>query len=425
MSIAGLLYSIGSVPMFASRPFLAALLTAAFMRWGEHVPFVEEEVATALSSHAPAWFIGNAAMGVMAVLAALEIYAAKSPDVRAFLEEIDGFVKSGVAVLVSLALLDKESVAILKTVDHQSLFGLHTLWALMVGGAVYVMSALRRSVLEWIFDIDDNDDLGVQTLLMRVETMWTVGGLFFIVVFPAVAIVLSAATALGLWWLQKRAEYKEEQQRVPCAHCRVPIHPSALACHACGKDVAAPRRIGVFGQPKAAAIEDREMHRFLLVGRKRCPVCATRLRQRVVQQDCPTCKRRTFASPQEFEQYLGALDARLPRTLVVCFLLGSIPILGVIPGVAYFRLTLVSGLRGYIPPLRGCVSRWIVRIVNWVLIGFQVIPFAGALVLPIMCVTNYWIYRRALRGRADGDLALAAQMGTVQSGAVQPGATRA
>jgi Zn finger protein HypA/HybF involved in hydrogenase expression len=391
--------------MFASRPFLAALLTASFMRWGEHVPLVDEEVSAALSNHAPAWFVSNAAMGVMAVLAALEIYAAKSPEVRAFLEEIDGFVKSGVAVLVSLALLDKESVAILKTVDHQGLFGLHTVWALMVGGAVYVMATLRRLVLEWIFDLDDNDDLGVQTLLMRVETLWTAGGLFFIVVFPAVAIALSAATALGLWWLQKRAEYKEERQRVPCAHCQAPIHPSALTCHVCGKDAAAPRRIGVFGQPKSAAIEDRELHRLLLVGRKRCPVCATRLKQRVVQQDCPTCKRRTFASPQEFEQYLGALDARLPRTLVVCFLLGAIPIVGVIPGVAYFRLTLVSGLRGYLPPLRGCVSRWIVRIVNWVLIGFQVIPFAGALVLPTMCVTNYWIYRRALRGRAQDDLA--------------------
>lgn len=409
MSIAGVLYSVGSIPMFASRPFLAALLTASFMRWGEHVPFVDEKVAQGLSSHAPAWFVSNAAMGVMAVLAALEIYAAKSPDVRAFLQEIDGFVKSGVAVLVSLALLDKESAAILKHVDHQGIFGLHSLWALMVGGAVYVLSALRRAVLEWIFDIDDNDDLGVQTLLMRLETAWTAGGLLFIVVFPVVAIGLSAATALGLWWLQRRAETKEEQQKVPCAHCQVRIHPSALTCHACGKDVAAPRRIGVFGQPKEQAIDDRELHRFLLVGRKRCPVCATRLKQRVVQQDCPTCKRKTFANQAEFEQYLAALDTRLPKTLGVCFLLGAIPIIGVIPGVAYFRLTLVSGLRGYIPPLRGCVSRWIVRVVNWVLIGFQVIPFAGALVLPVMCVTNYWIYRSALRGRAQDDFAHATQ----------------
>jgi hypothetical protein len=407
MSIPGLLYSLGSIPMFASRPFLAALMTAGFMRWGEHLPFLDPEVAKGLAAHAPQWFTGNATLGVLAVLAALEIYAAKSPDVRAFLEEIDGFVKAGVAVLVSTALLDKESVAILKAIDHQDILGLHTLWALLIGGAVYVMSALRRAVLEWIFDIDDNDDLGVQTLLMRVETAWTVGGLFFIVVFPLAAIVLSALTALGLWWLQRRAEYKEEQSKVPCASCAARVHPSALTCHACAKPVPAPRKIGVFGQPRPALVEDREEHRFMLVARKRCPVCATRLKQRVVRQECPTCRRVTFASPQEFEQYLDALSARLPRTLLVCLLLGAIPIVGVIPGVAYYRLTLVAGLRGYIPPLRGCVSRWIVRIVNWVLIGFQVIPIAGALVLPVMCMTNYWIYRRALRGRADEELAAA------------------
>jgi hypothetical protein len=404
MSVAGILYSLGSIPMFASRPFLAALMTSAFMRWAEHIPFVDPEVARALSDNAPQWFTSNTALAVMTVMAALEIYAAKSPDVRAFLEQIDGFVKSGVAVLVSMALLDKESAAIMKMMDHQDLFGLHTLWSLAVGGAVYLVSALRRAVLEWIFDIDDNDDLGVQTLLMRVETAWTAGGLFFILLFPAVAIVLSAATALGLWYLQRRAEWKEDQMRVPCASCAVRIHPSALICHACNKDVAAPRRIGVFGQPKEQAIEDRLEHRFLLVGRKRCPVCAMRLKQRAVQQDCPTCGRKTFASTAEFEQYLSALDARLPRTLGICLLLGAIPIVGVIPGVAYYRLTLVAGLRGYIPPLRGCISRWLVRVVNWVLIGFQVIPIAGALVLPVMCMTNYWVYRRALRGRAEDDL---------------------
>ena len=111
----------------------------------------------------------------------------------------------------------------------------------------------------------------------------------------------------------------------------------------------------------------------------------------------------TFASPQAFDAYLDALAGRLPRTLLICLGLSSIPVLGVVPGVVYYRLSVVSGLRGYIPPLRGCMTRVTVRIINWGIIALQPIPILGALVVPIMCLASYWIYRRALVQRAEDD----------------------
>jgi hypothetical protein len=129
------------------------------------------------------------------------------------------------------------------------------------------------------------------------------------------------------------------------------------------------------------------------------------LKQRAVRQACPTCHTVTFASMAEFHAYLRALQARLPQTLLICLGLSAIPVIGVIPGVVYYRLTLVSGLRGYVPPLRGCLARVMIRVVNWGLILLQPIPVLGALIVPLMCVSSYWIYRSSLNGRAEKDMA--------------------
>jgi hypothetical protein len=112
----------------------------------------------------------------------------------------------------------------------------------------------------------------------------------------------------------------------------------------------------------------------------------------------------TFANQAEFQDYLGVLQARLPKTLLICLGLSAIPVIGVIPGVVYYRLTLVSGLRGYVPPLRGCLARVMIRVINWGIIALQPIPILGALIVPLMCLSTYTIYRNSLRNRAGKDL---------------------
>ena len=187
--------------------------------------------------------------------------------------------------------------------------------------------------------------------------------------------------------------------------CAAPIRPHATRCHACKREVDAPRAVGVFGQPKERPTDDRARHAFDLVARKRCPACATRLEKFAVQQACPTCAKVTFESQAEFERYLDVLAARLPRTLLVSLGLGAIPLLGVVPGVIYYRLNLVAGLRGYVPPLRGFATRWAVRLMHFVVIVLQPIPLVGALVLPLLCLSTYLIYRRSLASRARLELA--------------------
>jgi hypothetical protein len=403
VNLSSFLYALASVPMFASRPFLAAFVTVLLAKFGIDIPWLKDHQVVIALSHAPAWFTSWPMVLALGALAVTEVLAVKHSEVRAFLHEFDGYLKSIVAILVSLAILDKETASTIHSIQRAG-FGLHDFLALGVGVLTFGAAGLRRGVVGVLAEIDDHDDIGLQSLLNWVENSWTVLGLLFLVIAPMVALALSALTALGLWAFRKAAERREQAAKVPCAKCATPIFPHATACHACGTKLAVPRAVGVFGQPKAVATPDAERHPFALIARKRCPLCATRLVERAVRQTCPTCKTVTFASQAAFDDYVRTLRRRLPKTLLICLALSAIPIVGVVPGVVYYRLTLVTGLRGYVPPLRGCFARVLVSLIHWGLIAFQPIPLLGALIVPVMCLSTYLIYVRALEGRAEKDL---------------------
>jgi hypothetical protein len=61
--------------------------------------------------------------------------------------------------------------------------------------------------------------------------------------------------------------------------------------------------------------------------------------------------------PRFARAYIASIDHRVLPVCVVCFLLGLIPVLGVIPGVVYYRLAIVALFRRYITPGRGFLLR--------------------------------------------------------------------
>ena len=76
--------------------------------------------------------------------------------------------------------------------------------------------------------------------------------------------------------------------------------------------------------------------------------------------------------------------------------------LGVIPGVVYYRLAIVAPFRRYIPPGRGLVLRWGVRLVVVSWCACQWVPVAGGFAVPAMALINYASYRTAYRKLASG-----------------------
>ncbi len=142
-----------------------------------------------------------------------------------------------------------------------------------------------------------------------------------------------------------------------------------------------------------------------LVARKRCAFCGERVSGHGTDLSCGACETAVFGGPADLERYLAHLDRQVPKTVVVCFAFSMIPLLGIVPGIIYYRLSLVSGLVRYVPPTTGCTTRWVVRAVNLLLICLQPVPILGAFLLPLMCVGNYAIYRKALAGAGPQDAA--------------------
>src|SRR5205823_4391208 len=132
------------------------------------------EVIHALS-RAPEWFTSTWTLLGLGALATAEVFAAKHSEVRALLHDFDGFVKSAVAVLVSLALLDESTADTIRHIQRQGI-GTQGLLAAGIGMLTWLAAGLRRALFAFVAEIDDHDDIGLQSLLNWLENSWTVLG---------------------------------------------------------------------------------------------------------------------------------------------------------------------------------------------------------------------------------------------------------
>ncbi|MHC5542201.1 hypothetical protein ACYOEI_28600, partial [Singulisphaera rosea] len=105
MSLPLLIHGLGSVGIFASRAFLPAFATALLLRYG---PQVHSIAGMGLLSHVrdvPTWFTSDTSLVVLGVLAILELVAERIPEVNAILDEVHGYLKTGMAGLTFFGVL--------------------------------------------------------------------------------------------------------------------------------------------------------------------------------------------------------------------------------------------------------------------------------------------------------------------------------
>ena len=400
MSIPLFLQGLGSIGVFASRAFLPAFVIALLLRFGPHAPWLAHAGLIPHIRDVPTWFTSDTALIILGILAALEIIAERFPEAAAVLDEVHDYLKTGMAVLTYLGVLNATEKAAAQQVIHEAGL-LDYLPVLAVGAGVYLATQVRGAVLGPLTEADQDDDLGLQGLIRWVEDLWAGLGPVALIVFPLLTVAAFGLAVLILVVIERRIESRGERAKIPCIHCGEPIHVSAPSCPHCHAPVKDPRDVGLLGQPKDRPADLRSLP-YRLVAVKRCPVCATRLDRRAVKQTCGACGYRLMDDPQFVRDYIAAIDRRVPMVLVVCFLLGLIPVLGVIPGVIYYRLSIVAPFRRYIPPGRGFLLRWGVRLAVLVLVAFQWVPVAGGFAVPAMALINYVAYRSAYRKLALG-----------------------
>jgi Zn finger protein HypA/HybF involved in hydrogenase expression len=407
MHVAALIQGIGSIGFFASRAFLPAFVTALLLRFGPDIPVLAHTGFFGQIEGAPTWFTHGLTITILGVLAGLELAATKYPEPRQLLDEIDEYLKTGMSVVTFFGVISVADAEIIKQVapamaPGQAGFGDYLFTAVVAAG-VYVVSASRQRVLGVLVEADEDDDLGIQKLISWAEDIWVVAGLVMFVLFPVLMLILIGIVAGLLMLSRKYAEYREEKSKIACTSCEEMIYQSAMACPSCKAAVESPRRIGMLGQSKPQPAVDLDAHRLRLVEKKRCPVCATRFTQRVVHQTCSACGHDLMADPRFAQRYLDHIARRVPGVLVVCLLLSLIPVIGLIPGVIYYRVALVAPFRRYLPMGRRMLLKWGIRILLFVLIAFQWVPLLGGAVVPIMALISYTAYRSSYRALVQTD----------------------
>src|SRR5690606_10001379 len=151
----------------------------------------------------------------------------------------------------------------------------------------------------------------------------------------------------------KYLEAREERAKVDCPTCGHRIYPSALRCPNCRSENPSPQDVGALGYPLQRPMTDRSYHVFKLVSVKRCPSCAASLKEEDIYQECPVCAAPLRRDERDVQLYMMYVDEKVSRALLLSFLVGFIPVVGMIFTVLYVNLKMVKPFSQYVFRGRG------------------------------------------------------------------------
>jgi len=402
------LLTLSIIPLFVSRAFVPIFATALFARWGQDwdvgwLGFFEDFTGVGLLDTIPAWAIGDEVMVVLGILAGVEFTLQRFPETRALLQGMsDTLIKAVGAGCTSYLLVGGDLAGIVEIwIDNGELTdfdwgrGLQYSWSFGIGFVVFFLASIRAWIYQSLEEADPDDDLGLQGLMAWLEDTFSFVGIFVAIIMPVVTAVAALAAIVVGWSVKASAKAFESRQRTACADCGEDVPECAPHCAHCGVSRAEPSAVGWMGLIQSAAATDPEEHRSKLREGHRCHHCGERLSGRGVLQTCGQCQTPAFATRADLTRYLDRAQGRLPRTLLVCGLWSLVPVIGLFPGILYYKFSLVYGLKAYTSRSKNLAVRILRRLVVVVLL-FQWVPGLGAFFLPLVCLVDYRLSRKAL-----------------------------
>ena len=402
--------------LFASRVFLPLFAVALAVRFGPDLPLVATLglLAGLPAEGTPAWLTSDLSLLTLGVRSGLELLAHKSAGARELLNEIDPYVKpvAAAAGLAGLLTASGGADAVGAALGPPAGLAPRTAGAgftlALVGAAAagtFLLAVARRAVLADASELDADDDTGLFGLFSWGEDLWAAFGVFLLVLFPVAVAALVAVASCGVLLMYARAKRREAKSRVPCEACGEAVARAALRCPSCGGERGNAEKVGLLGGPKVEPVVDRAAHAQALRAAHRCPSCAAWLRERHPDQDCRVCGRPAFATAEDARAFDRHVQARLPWVLAACAGLSALPVVGLIPGVILYRLTLVAPYRRFLPRGRALLTRWGLRVAYLFLVFVQLWPGAGTLAVPAMALLAWSAHRRVFLGLAAESVA--------------------
>lgn len=417
MHYAALMHGLGSIGLFANRAFLPAFVTAMLLRFGHQLPVIQDASLLQTISGAPSWFTHDYCLWILGILSACEVAGDKVPEIRAGLAEVMGYAKTGMSILTYMGVvsaLDASAVQdmigsalgagphpMLAPMDVATAGWLDWLPASAVAGGTAWLAWTQRAIGQQLRDGDPDDAAGVQGLGSWGQDLIGLFGPLLVLLVPFVMLAVVGVTALVLGLLRRRAVAKEEKAKQPCPNCGTANYGCAPYCVSCRTPLPNVLGVGLLGTTATKPAGPPANHAFLLRTKGRCGVCGTRLRERNPLQACSGCGEPLFRDPQAVADYANRVALRLPVVLGLCFALGSLPAIGLVPGVVLYRLTLIAPLQRYVPTIRSMTTRWGLRLVLFILALLQLVPGLGLFTLPAMALLNYTVFRGALLRTAE------------------------
>lgn len=395
--INSLLYATGLSGFFASRAFLPAFAAAFAMKYGHLVPWLGDiEFIEKMSNVAPTWFTHPTVIWGLGALALAEMLAERSPEIRELLDEGLVYAKTGLSAATSYGLLSATDAAVVGDIVSQAGFW-DSVPAAISGGLTFFLTITRNGVVGILTEADQDDSLGLRKLISWCEELWATFGVWILLAIPGAVLLLNGIVFGVLYVIRKCHEGKMEAARVECPKCQTRIHCFATACLSCDTPNENPVALGSLGGMLEERQSDLTAQKVRLIEMKRSPKSGEKVKGRGADIVCKEDGVAIFADKAVNEAYFKTVDARLPKVLGICAVLGLVPILGLIAGIIFYRLQLVAPYRRYLPWSKGFLTKWLVRLVLIVLALLQLVPGAGAIAVPLMALINHWMYRGAFR----------------------------
>ncbi|MDD4150210.1 MAG: hypothetical protein PHE33_09285 [Bacteroidales bacterium] len=388
-----LLSIIGTIPLFSMRTFFPAFLTALFFAYPQWFPGVESvdaagENLTFLSQN---WLLI-----VLGILSILEFVGDKNTDIRYFLREAEPYMKPASYLLVQFFIMSEGSSEVLDQINWAGFSPLLIL-SLIGTGAVYFLSKFRKKFLDFLTDIDADDNLFIGKIISWIEDSLVLFG-FLLLVWAGIFMVICYLIVIGiLVIIAKKYEKQAEEEKLICTSCGTKIYAYAVECQSCRTKNATVFNIGILGHRKPILTTDINKHQLNLIAQRRCPKCATKFDKRSVSQVCSLCGTVLFTEPN-LNQFVKYLDQKFYLILSISFVVGFVPILGFVVSASLVSIYLLSPYRKYISKSGTFLSRFMIRILTIVLFVFGV--GLGFIAAPVYAAIRYYIIRSQFKASA-------------------------
>ena len=358
-----------------------------------------------MNSITPSWMTSEFIICLFGFLAVLEIAANWNSAIREFLTgtKVDECTKVVISALISFGFLNVHETRSLQEVQffmsdvQMAALPLALVGAAVCGALTTFLVQLRSVVVDFVNQIDPDNDLHLQTMLAGAEESLALFILVITILLPTLALIITLLVLAVDKLTQITMKKLEESTNHLCPTCGKSLSSLAEKCPECGAAQTEVYEVGLFGLPGKKLIdlnnaEQLHDHRIKMLLMHRCPNCATRLHN----CSCEKCHAELWKDGAA-KEIVRILDHRAIVIGLVGVLLNAIPIIGFPCFLISFNLLVNSRLRAFLNPLQGCMGKLFftflkVLFMFIIVLVSSVIPFAGLLVYVPYGI--YYIYSR-------------------------------